>query len=105
MVKHKGKVVERDEAGLPLPGGPYRLLYTDRKAYELARGLKKSHAHMRAVRYVAKRILRDVWRIWHGQEVRYENFDVAIEGSEFTWSGLMDAFEEGGPDDGQEEAA
>lgn len=44
--------------------GPYRTLYDERKDYELARGITKGHAHNRALRYIEKRFLRDLWREW-----------------------------------------
>lgn len=41
--------------------GPYRKVYDERKAYELAREVPKAHAHNRALRYMVKRLLRDLW--------------------------------------------
>lgn len=47
-------------------GGPYREVYDQRKAYETERApeMSKIHAHRRAMRYVEKRLLRDLWRAW-----------------------------------------
>jgi hypothetical protein len=47
-------------------GGPYREVYNQRKAYETERApeMSKIHAHRRAMRYVEKRLLRDLWRAW-----------------------------------------
>lgn len=47
-------------------GGPYREVYDQRKAYEAERdpAMTKIHAHRRAMRYVEKRLLRDLWRAW-----------------------------------------
>lgn len=47
-------------------GGPYREVYDQRKAYEAERdpAMSKIHAHRRAMRYVEKRLLRDLWRAW-----------------------------------------
>lgn len=66
-------------------GGPYRAIYDNRKAYEIARaedlGLKVApaaqipkgkaheyrsaiHVHRRAQRYMEKRLLRHLWRAW-----------------------------------------
>jgi hypothetical protein len=42
--------------------GPYRLLYDSRKAYELQNVSSRAHAEARTLRYLAKRILRDLWR-------------------------------------------
>lgn len=68
--------------------GPYRELYLKRKEYERvtaeAAGLKvlpaakikvaekakcrsEGHVHIRAQRYMEKRLLRDLWRVWRGQ--------------------------------------
>lgn len=44
--------------------GPYRVCYDDRKAVELARGLTKGHAHNRALRYMTKRLIRDLTLEW-----------------------------------------
>ena len=44
--------------------GPYRRLYDERKAYEFARLQHKGHAHNRALRYMTKRLLRELWREW-----------------------------------------
>jgi hypothetical protein len=49
--------------------GPYRQVYVARKAYENARtdeGRPKSlkHADNRAMRYMIKRFLKDLWRAW-----------------------------------------
>jgi len=43
---------------------PYGPLYDERKAYELTRVKTPAHAHNRAVRYITKRALRDLWRAW-----------------------------------------
>ena len=44
----------------------YRQVYLDRKAYELARAPEMSdiHAHKRALRYMMKRYLRNLWVAW-----------------------------------------
>lgn len=44
--------------------GPYRLLYDERKAMELAKGLTAGHAHNRALRHITKRLLRDLTVEW-----------------------------------------
>lgn len=44
--------------------GSFRIGYDERKAYELARGLAKGHAHRRAKRYMEKRLIRNIWRAW-----------------------------------------
>lgn len=64
-------------------GGPYKVVYDERKAYEAARpacrrqfktggecldeetgACRKIHLHLRAKRYMEKRLLRDLWRAW-----------------------------------------
>lgn len=42
--------------------GPYRLIYDERKAYELANGQTKLVAHLRAQRYMLKRLLKHAWQ-------------------------------------------
>lgn len=46
--------------------GPYRELYLTRKEYERDRDAEKSdqHTHRMALRYMEKRLLRDLWRAW-----------------------------------------
>ena len=44
--------------------GPYRRIYDERKAYERPRVESDGHAHNRALRYMTKRLLRDLWREW-----------------------------------------
>lgn len=51
-----------DEARVAL--GELGALYLERKAYEIARGISKAHAHNRAQRYIEKRFLRDLYREW-----------------------------------------
>jgi hypothetical protein len=41
----------------------YAKVYNDRKAYEKARD-PKCRAHMRALRFMRKRLLRELWRAW-----------------------------------------
>lgn len=54
--------------------GPYRRLYDERKAIELARlpedaKCRKAWAHNRASRYMQKRFLVDLWRAWRVEPV------------------------------------
>ena len=46
--------------------GPYRKVYDDRKAYEEAQHpeLQLGHRHKRAMRYMEKRFLLDLWKRW-----------------------------------------
>jgi len=56
-------------------GNPeYKAIYDDRKLYENERNpeIKPIHAHKRAHRYVAKRILKDLWKKAHGQREESE---------------------------------
>lgn len=61
----------RTQSGLPegrrrraRQPGPFRLGYDARKAYELANGVPKAHAHNRAKRYMEKKLVRNIWRAW-----------------------------------------
>lgn len=55
--------------------GKYRTIYLERKAYEKARAaetkeeLTDMHAHLRAQRYMEKRLLKDLWRAWRAASV------------------------------------
>ena len=42
--------------------GPYRLIYDERKACELANGQTKLVSHLRAQRYMLKRLLKHAWQ-------------------------------------------
>lgn len=56
-------------------GGPYADLYRERKAYEAEReGITKMHAHKRALRYIEKRLLREMWAAWRGGENAMQSF-------------------------------
>lgn len=44
--------------------GPYRLIYDARKAYERPRVETDGHAHNRAMRFMLKRLLKDIWQAW-----------------------------------------
>lgn len=66
-----GSNMLRTQSGLPTgrrykarEPGPFRLGYDARKAYELANGLPKAHAHNRAKRYMEKKLVRNIWRAW-----------------------------------------
>lgn len=66
-----GSNMLRTQSGLPTgrrykarEPGPFRLGYDARKAYELANGLHKAHAHNRAKRYMEKKLVRNIWRAW-----------------------------------------
>lgn len=66
-----GSNMLRTQSGLPTgrrykarEPGHFRLGYDARKAYELANGLPKAHAHNRAKRYMEKKLVRNIWRAW-----------------------------------------
>lgn len=46
--------------------GRYRTIYIERKAFEVSRAPEMSpmHAHLRAQRYMEKKLLRDLWGAW-----------------------------------------
>ena len=59
--------------------GPYRKVYDDRKAYEEAQHpeLSLGHRHKRAMRYMEKRFLLDLWKQWRkyaGSKHREKNY-------------------------------
>lgn len=49
---------------MKLNKGEYRELYDAQKATKLEAGWTKGHAHNHALRLVAKRLLRNLWRAW-----------------------------------------
>lgn len=52
---------------------PYRIYYDNLKTRELAKGTPKGHAHNRALRYMVKMFLADMYAVWReleGLEVR-----------------------------------
>lgn len=64
MLRSQSAHASNSRRRLPKPAGPFRLGYDARKAYELANGLPKAHAHNRAKRYMEKRLVRNIWRAW-----------------------------------------
>ena len=51
-------------------GGAYADLYRTRKEHELTKeNITKGHAHKRALRYIEKRLLRELWQTWRGAGV------------------------------------
>ena len=44
--------------------GPYRRIYDERKALERPRVESDGHAHNRALRFMTKRLLKDLWLEW-----------------------------------------
>lgn len=54
----------------------YRRVYDERKAYELAREIPKSHAHNRAMRFMTKRLLRELWRSWRDASGGYKRCEL-----------------------------
>ena len=77
MIKSQSAIVPKPESKvvrLPRAAGPYRVLYDERKLYELTKltNVAKPNgiAHNRAKRYVEKRLLRNLWRAWRDTEVR-----------------------------------
>lgn len=62
----KIKDADGEDTGERETRGPYGELYLRRKTYEHARDsdMSDKHAHLRAQRYMEKRLLRDLWRAW-----------------------------------------
>ena len=44
--------------------GPYRIVYDDRKLMERERVESDAHAHNRALRYMTKRLIKDLFIEW-----------------------------------------
>lgn len=66
IFKSQSARIDKETGEVKREAGAYRILYDERKAYELARApeMKAGHAHNRALRYMTKRALRDLWRAW-----------------------------------------
>lgn len=60
-----------DKNGKARPITPYYGAYRVAKDAKLAEGWTKGHAENHAVRVVAKCILKDIWRVQHGQDAAY----------------------------------
>jgi hypothetical protein len=62
-----------DKLGRSRPEYPYRWLYLERKAEVKERhpDWTAAHAHRHGVRVAGKALLKDIWRIQHGQEAVY----------------------------------
>ena len=60
LIKAQGKIAE-DGTDNRLP---YRVIYDDRKEYERPRVESDGHAHNRAMRFMVKRLLKDIWQEW-----------------------------------------
>lgn len=46
----------------------YRVVYDERKALKMAAGWTKNHAHKEGMRFMVKRVLRDLYNEWTGNE-------------------------------------
>lgn len=73
-----------DDDSIGTPNGPYGAVYAARKAYTLARIAEtealpftdsskwtRKRCDVDARRVMTKEFLRDLWRVWHGQEARH----------------------------------
>ncbi len=52
--------------------GEFGEVYGERKAWNIARGLAPKHADADARRFMAKRVVRELWRAWHAVEIKME---------------------------------
>lgn len=64
VMKAQSAKIDKETGEVLKPAGPYRVLYDQRKELELTRCETKGHANARALRYLDKRILRDLWKAW-----------------------------------------
>jgi hypothetical protein len=64
VMKAQSAKVNKETGEVIKPAGPYRVLYDQRKELELTRCESKANANARALRYLDKRILRDLWKEW-----------------------------------------
>ena len=56
-------------------GGPYRVIYDRRKAYEIERGISLGHAENRARRYMSKSVIADLWSAWRQATLKVKPMD------------------------------
>ncbi len=58
--------VDKETGEVKREAGPYRVIYDERKAYEVERDpeIKPCISHARAKRFMEKRLLRNLWRAW-----------------------------------------
>jgi hypothetical protein len=68
--------------GKDADAGPYRRIYDGRKAYERPRVATDAHAHNRAMRYMTKRLLRDLWVAWRDAATNDRRPDLVPRASE-----------------------
>lgn len=65
VFKAQSQRVDKETGEVKIEAGEYRKLYDVRKEYELPRVEgKKAHAHNRAMRYMEKKLMRDLWKAW-----------------------------------------
>lgn len=65
VFKAQSQRVDKETGEVKKEAGEYRKLYDARKEYELPRVEgKKAHAHNRAMRYMEKKLMRDLWKAW-----------------------------------------
>lgn len=60
-----------EENMIKLNTGRYRKVYDEYKAKQVKKHpeMTKGHVHNRAMRYMIKRVLLDLWKLWNGQKV------------------------------------
>lgn len=64
VFKAQSQRVDKETGEITAEAGHYRQVYDARKAYEADRVESKAHAHNRAMRYMEKRLIRDLWKAW-----------------------------------------
>lgn len=64
VFKAQSQRVDKETGEVKSEAGFYRKVYDARKEYELPRVESKGHAHNRAMRYMEKKLLRDLYNAW-----------------------------------------
>lgn len=64
VFKAQSPRVDKETGEVKVEAGEYRKLYDARKEYEMGRVETKGHAHNRAMRYMEKKLMRDLWKAW-----------------------------------------
>lgn len=65
VLKAQSARIDKETGEIKKPAGPYRTLYDNRKEYEKSKpDVTPMIVNCRALRYMEKRVLRDIWQQW-----------------------------------------